>query len=60
MVIIIYKDDQIINRIESTEEYAKEYCEENGYSYAVEELPPIVEKKPSDHEILMTLLGVTE
>lgn len=37
----IYQDDQLINTIVADEQFCKDYCQENGYTYK-----PAPEKKP--------------
>lgn len=62
MVAIIYKDGEEINRIVSDEEFAKTYCEENGYTYEISTepdppLPPEPEINPTAEDIIKTILG---
>lgn len=39
MIANIYKDGEYINRIVADEDFARAYCEENGYTYTMEPDP---------------------
>lgn len=56
----IFENGELVNTIVASEDFVKTYCLENGYTY--EEVIPTnpQEPAPTDHEILMTLLGVNE
>ncbi len=53
MRFIILKDDVEVNTIIASEEFAKRYCDENGYTYREEiiETPAAVETKPTEEEL---------
>lgn len=54
MIAVLYKDGEYINRIVADEEFAKHYCEENGYTYTMEpdpDLPPEPEPEPQYTEL---------
>lgn len=62
MIYSIFKEGVLINRIVSDLEYVEQYCLDSGCTYEkyIPEPEPEPEPIPTDHEILMTLLGVTE
>lgn len=60
MIYIIYNENgEIINRIISDEEFCKQYCKDNGYTYEIEPTPDTImiegtELTPSAIDILAT------
>lgn len=58
----IYSNGEKINTIVSDEEFCKNYCEKNSYTYELIEEPITVlpEPEPTTADILNVLLGVTE
>ena len=62
MVAIIYKNGEEINRIVADENFAKTYCEENGYTYEMSTepdppFPPEPDPTYSAEDLLKVLIG---
>ena len=58
----IFSNGELINVIIADEEFCKEYCNENSYTYELDIVPPKepVPPEPTTADILNVLLGVTE
>jgi hypothetical protein len=52
LIYNIYKDGDYINRIESSEDFVTAYCEENGYTYELEEPTPTPDPAPTELDLL--------
>ena len=58
MIANIYKDGEYINRIVANEDFAKSYCEDNGYTYTMEEeTEPVPQPKPEPQYTELQLMG---
>lgn len=56
----ILKDGEVINTIVADEDFAAEYCAENGYTFeAIPQPEPAPEPEPTADELMDILLGVT-
>ena len=61
MVFNIYLNDELVNALVSSDvSFVDAYCNKHGYTYTKVQRSESAEPQPSDHEILMTLLGVNE
>lgn len=57
MIYKIFEDGEVINTIVASEDFVKTYCEENGYTYELEERPepepePAVEEPTAEEDLL--------
>lgn len=59
MIFIIYnKNREIINRIISDEEFCKQYCKDNGYTYEVEPTPDTIMIEDPQTELTSSVIDI--